>query len=163
MGKLDDAWHTVNEESRQASKSFATVVRAYATAADQMATKKHDMQAAERDAAWANFIAIHTGPDGRLVSKDKAGAVQPLLATDLTAALVAREERSTKLAASRASWAAVHGPLFEAIGKFDAMIDLTGKTEGDIIAGKHSIAALVQEGATFVGGVLSAAGFLSAL
>lgn len=162
--QLDDKWHETNEAARAASRDFAKVVRVYASAADQMAGKKHDLQAAERDAAWRDFVARHTGPDGRLVSRDeKSGEIKPLLAVDLTAAIEAREQRSALLERSRSSWSAVHAPLFESIGRFEAMIELSHRTEGDVLEAKRSIQALAQDGAAFIGGVLSAAGFVAAV
>ena len=157
MSDLDAKWHAVNDEFRAGNRAFAAVASAYASAADQMAEKKHELQALHLQRDWADFLKIHTNKAGRLVSVDATGAEVPLAAQDLEAAVAARETKQAAIASSRASWSAIHAPFGEAVGQFKAMTESTGKTEDDIIAAKKSAQQFVDSTLAAIGGVAAGA------
>ncbi len=150
---LDTAWHDVNTTFRQGNKAFAAVTRVYAKCADEMAGKKHDLQALHLQRDWADFVKIHTNKDGRLVSLNEQGVEMPLRVEDLQSAVAARDAKLAAINASKASWAALHEPYAEAIGKFEAITDSTGETEEKILAAKASAQQFLDSALTAIGGI----------
>lgn len=157
MTPLDRQWHEVNEQFRQSNRVFVKFVRAYAAAADEMARKKHELHRIHLERDWEHFLSIHT-EDGRLVSTDASGQIVPLSAADLQAAMEARNTKLQAIAESEQSWAQIHDPFLDAVGKFATASELTGLTEAELIKAKESAQQFFDSLLSVVGGAVAAAG-----
>lgn len=162
VSKLDEAWHEVGQKKRATDRAYAAVASAYLMAADDMASKKHELQQRHIDRDWSDFKRIHTSSDGRLVSIDERGIQQPLRVADLDAALAARDAKVAALLASKASWKAVHEPFREATAAFVAASESSGETEAKIIEAKRSAQAFLDATIGAVAGIAAGAGVTAA-
>lgn len=101
--ELDAKIAATHADYRGAVTTGIGASRIFADGYDDLASKKHELQATGITREWDAWLSRHTSDDGRLVSRDSDGKIVPLLASDLNAAIALREEANVRLALSRES------------------------------------------------------------
>lgn len=114
---LDRAESLAHQNYRAAVTSFSDTNEVFASAYENLADKKHELQATGIERDWQSWISRHTDEAGRLVSRDSDGAIKPLRAEDLEAAIALREQARDTLGESKRSNAAFVGQFRSANNK----------------------------------------------
>lgn len=114
---LDRAESIAHANYRAAVTSFSDTNEVFASAYENLADKKHELQATGIERDWSAWVSRHTDEAGRLVSRDSDGAVKPLKAEDLEAAIALREQARDVLGESKRSNAAFVGQFRAANSK----------------------------------------------
>lgn len=162
LSSLDKKQHEVVKAFADNNQAFAKVLRAFATAANEMVKKKHDLQRLHLKRDLDDFISLHSdGTTQRMVSLDVAGQKQPILVADFQSAITAYEEKLDAITASEKSWTMVYEPFLDSVDKFARATERVGATEEQIMEAKASAQAFTDSLFTALGGVAAGAGMVA--
>lgn len=155
--RLADARFTVTQKFHGASEAFVVAGRTFNLLANEMASKKHDLQREVTDEKWDNWLARHTDEDGRLVSMDADGKLVPLSREDLTANLVIREEHLSRLAKSKGIWGKSSFDWGAALDSFNIANVETLATQTEIRKAEKEADELARRALTVLGTIAAGA------
>lgn len=154
---LSEARFDVTERFHDAAEAYVVAGRTFTALADEMAAKKHTLQADVTNEKWNSWLARHTDANGGLVSRDAAGNIVPMPVEQLQASLAVREEHLARMEKSRGLWSRASADWTAALDAFGIANVETLTTQKEIRAAEKSADELARRALTIVGSIAAGA------